>query len=81
MLLLLLFQYPVYQFQLYFEDFEDAYKVVLMDEHIHNFPALAPEELLIKWDIADPIGKSVEQFRKARGRIILKVKGMVNSLK
>ena len=57
-----------------------AKKVVLMNGNIPNFPSLVPERLLIKWDIPDTVGRPVEEYRKTRDEIILKVKELIEKL-
>ena len=58
-----------------------AKKVILMNGNIPNFPKLAPKRLIIKWNILDPVGMPIEEFRKVRNKIILEVKKLIKKLR
>jgi len=64
-----------------FEIAVDAKKIIKMDEHIPNFPALVPEEQLITWSIGDVVGRPIDRFRQARDQIIVNVKELIKRLK
>jgi len=50
-------------------------------KNIPNFPVMIPEDIVVTWNVKDPVGKSVEEFRKTRDKIILEVKKLIKILK
>jgi arsenate reductase len=64
-----------------YEEIASAYRLVLMNENIPNFPVMIPKEMIIQWQIGEVVGKPIEEFRKARDHIISNVKELIKKLK
>ncbi|MBR9691921.1 low molecular weight phosphatase family protein [Candidatus Woesearchaeota archaeon] len=64
-----------------YEKIISSKKVVLMSKNLPNFPELTPKKLIIQWNIADPLGTPVQEFRKTRDKITRKVKELIKKLR
>ena len=65
---------------LIFEDVESAYKLVLLEKDTPNFPVMIPKDIIIQWNIKDPLGGDVGRFRKTRDEILSAVQKLIKEL-
>jgi arsenate reductase len=64
-----------------YDEIVKAHKLVLLHKNIPNFPVMIPDEMIIRWDIRDVVGKPIDEFRKARDEIIEDVKDLIKKLR
>ena len=65
---------------LIFEDVDSAYRLVLLEKNTPNFPVMIPKDIIIQWNIKDPLGGDIERFRKTRDEIFSAVGKLIKEL-
>lgn len=63
-----------------YDDIVAAHRLILMGDLL-NFPSFVPEETIIQWDIKDPVGKEIKEYRQTRDKIATAVKEIIKKLK